>query len=254
MKRLTITLVFILVGFLMADGLQAQCTPGDSLSCPDPENNGEVCPDTLPDAIVNQFYQQEFTILAPPAYHDSATGITVDLHHIKILDVGNLPPGITWVSNTVDSVFMVGTYYCVLMEGTPTVTGEYPLEIQVEVYIDFSGNPILADTIIDSTSLAIKVIEESGLIEYGFSSIQRVETFPNPFNSTFDILFNLTEPEIITFEIYNLLGKIIHSETIEAHLGENRLKFDGTKLKPGIYFCSLSDSRSTITRRIIKTH
>lgn len=253
MKKIYITFVYIIAGLLMAGEVQAQCIPGDSLSCPDPENNGEVCPDTLPNATVNQLYHQEFTILAPPEYHDTTSGITVDLHHIKILDVGNLPPGITWVSNTEDSVFMVGTYYCVLMEGTPAETGDYPLEIQVEVYINFFGTPVLADTVIDSTSLAIKVIEESGFIEYGFSSLQILESYPNPFFSSIDILFNVAKPGEITFEIFDLLGTIIHSETIEAHLGENRLKFDGTKLKAGIYFYSISDSRSTITRRIIKT-
>lgn len=253
MKKLYTLILFLLFGFLSAGTCNAQCTPGDSLSCPDPENNGEVCPELLPNAMVNQTYQQEFTILAPPAYHDSATSITIDLHHIKLLDVGNLPPGITWVSNTDDSVFMVGTYYCVLMEGTPSVTGEYPLEIQVEVYINFFGTPILADTIVDSTSLAISVIEESGLFEYGVSPIQNLEIFPNPFSSSVEFLFFLTEPEEITLEIYNLLGKRIYSETITAQLGENNLDFDGTQLNPGIYFCSFSDSRNVVSKRIIKT-
>lgn len=253
MKKLYTTILCLVFGLFLAQATFGQCTPGDSLSCPDPENNGEVCPESLPNAMVNQLYQQEFTILAPPAYHDSLTGFNIDLHHIKLLDVGNLPPGISWISNTEDSVFMVGTYYCVLMEGTPTETGEYPLEIQVEIYVNFFGTPVLADTIIDSTSLKIDVIEESGLKETRLFTIQSLETFPNPFDSQVEIVFNLTEPEEITIEVYNMLGKIIHSEIIKANFGENKLQFDGSKLKPGIYFCSLGDSRNALSRRIIKT-
>ena len=80
-------------------------------------------------------YNQQFTIIAPPEY--DIEGTIIPLHHIKIVDVKNLPPGITWETNASDSVFMVGEYYCVLLSGICNETGTFPLKIVVDVYIRF---------------------------------------------------------------------------------------------------------------------
>ncbi len=253
MKKRFISFVFLIAGILMYNAIQAQCTPGDSLSCPDPENNGEVCPDSLPDAIVNQFFQQEFTILPPPEYHDTTSGITVELHHLRILDVGNLPTGITWVSNAADSIFFPETYYCVLMEGTPTEKGDYPLKIQVEVYINFFGTPVLADTVTDSTSLAIHVTDPSGINDYKLYGFKVHKTAPNPFYNKLDIGFSVSIPGQFTFELYDLLGNKLNSQKLSAQYGENHFYLDDKNIKPGMYIFTIFNNKDRYASRVIKS-
>ena len=252
MKNTTSILVFLMVFIMLPRLLQAQCIPGNEITCPDPENNGEICPDVLPNAIVNQLYNEEFTILAPSSYTDSATGITVDLDHLRIVDVGNLPPGITWVCNAPDNILLPGVYNCVLMEGTPPSKGLYTLKINVEVTIDFFGQAVLYDTIVDSTSLAINVVDASGISEFNASTFRLISTGPNPFTTWFEILYTLKEPGEINFQLYNLLGKLIRTETIQSVSGENRLVFDATELPRGVYTYSLGNLQNSITYRLIK--
>nr|NQU94143.1 T9SS type A sorting domain-containing protein [Bacteroidota bacterium] len=250
MEKVKYVLVLIF-GWLFINLTYAQCIPGDETSCPDPENNGEVCPDSLPNANVNQYYEQVFTILAPPQYTDSVLGVTVDLHHLKLLNVGNLPPGIGWVSNTQDSVFMVGTYYCVLLDGTPTEKGEFPLEIEVEVYISFLGNPILADTIIDSTSLTINVTDPSSIHEFESSTFSVTGASPNPFQDFLNIGFTILSPGEIKFELFDVMGNKIDDHRQFYQPGENNYCLKNKNLKPGLYVYSISDNTNRYTARVI---
>jgi len=253
MKNTSFILAFLLV-FLISPRINlAQCTPGNEVTCPDPENNGEICPDVLPDAVMNQLYQQEFTILAPAQYTDSTSGITVDLDHLRIVDVGNLPTGITWVSNAPDDILLPGVYNCVLMEGTPQTKGNYTLKINVEVTINFFGQPVLYDTIVDSTSLAINVVDASGIGEFSATSFNILSSVPNPFTTWFEVLYTMKEPGEMSFKLYNLLGKLIRMQTIPSITGENRFVFDATGLPQGIYIYSLGDSQNSVTRRMIKS-
>ncbi len=251
MKNATFILAILAVLWCFPLVTKAQCTPGNEITCPDPEGNGQICPDVLPDATVNQLYHQEFTILAPSQYTDSTTGLTVQLDHLRIIDIGNLPPGITWTPNVADSILLPGVYNCVLLEGTCDTKGTYTLQINVEVTI-FFGQPILFDTIVDSTSLAINVVDASGIGEYSQSSFEITGSGPNPFNSYFEVTFNIREPARVTFEIFNVLGTLIHHENISAGPGENRFVFDATGLDPGIYIYKLADERTNLTRRLIK--
>jgi len=256
MKKSSYTSVFILVLLLFPFFLIAQCIPGDATSCPDPENNGEICPDTLPNAIFNQLYSQDFTILAPPEFIvDTNAGIVIDLHHIKLIGIDNLPPGLTWISNASDSVFMVGTYYCVLMEGIPEQKGQFPLHIEVDVYVPgiLGSPPIKVATIIDSTSLLINVTDPSGVGQELFSNLTGLEYAPNPFYNQIELKFTHTNSEQVTFEVFNLLGTRLHHKTFRSAPGINHISYDAPDLEPGLYLFSIRDAQHTYTGRIIKS-
>lgn len=254
MKRL---LLYTLLGgifLLLPATIRAQCTPGDETTCPDPENNGEFCPETLPEAVFEEPYLQDFTILPPPEYVvDSNAGIVVQLHHITLKNVSNLPPGLSWVSNSEDSVFMVGTYYCVLLEGTPTEKGLFPLHIQVDVYVPgiLGSPPIFVGTVTDSTTLALNVADPSSVGEPG-SGISGITIGPNPFRDQLTVNFTHTGSSSIHFEIYDLLGTRIHGQEVRSYAGINQIQYTGAALKPGMYLILLRDEEKTYTARIIK--
>jgi hypothetical protein len=251
----TIRFLTIMMGFFALPVLlSAQCTPGDETSCPDLEGNGEICPETLPNAVIDQPYSQEFTILAPPTYEYQ--GLPFDLHHITLKSIDNMPPGITWESNAPDSVFMVGTYYCVLLEGTASEKGIFPLRIVIDVYIPGIGgsDPIKVATVTDSTSLSISVTDPSGIGDLTEQNLSQLNCSPNPFTRDFELTFRSREPEDVTVEVHTLMGQLIVSEPHKLQTGENSIALDGSGLLPGIYFVSIRNSRGVLTHRMVKSN
>jgi len=233
MKRIFFTLILLSSLFYITQSSFSQCVPLTPDECPDPENNGEICPDTLPMAFINQFYSQVATIL-PPSVYITEDSIEIELHSVQLMEVANLPEGITWQSNTEDSIFMAGEYYCVLMEGTPDSAGEYALRIVVDVYILFFGVPVKVATAVDSTSLTLVVVDNTGIKED--ASFHAGHNIPNPFKSETRISYYADEAGTATFEVYSLVGRRVHSEQFNAGEGENVLLFDGQRLSAGTYF------------------
>jgi hypothetical protein len=237
MKRKIITLLLLLPIYLLCQNGYSQCTPATPEQCPDPENNGQVCPDSLSVAHVGQLYSEVATI-KPPATYMMADSSLIDLHHVKLMEVANLPEGITWQSNTSDSIFIAGEYYCVLMEGTPVLAGDYPLRIVVDVYVVVIPGwpPIKVATVTDSTSLTLVVINDAGINGDHQSPLVVRHNIPNPFQRYTRIAFYSEISGSVDFEVYSLLGKNVFHQNIIAVRGENSLVFNGQTLPEGPYF------------------
>lgn len=229
---------FLILISLILNGLNAfsQCDPMTPEECSDPENNGEICPDTLEVGFLNRFYSQVATIKPPAVYFLPPDSTEINLHHVKLMEVGNLPPGLTWTSNSADSVFIAGEYYCVLMEGTPDSAGIYPLRVTVDVYVMVFNVPVKVATVTDSTSLSIVVIDDTGIGESFESKVQSLQNVPNPFFSQTTVNYFTEKPANGTFEVYTIQGKRIHTENIHSNKGDNILVYNGINIEPGMYF------------------
>jgi hypothetical protein len=255
MKKTFILIVLLPVFMLYSLLLSGQCTPGDETTCPDPEENGEICPDSLPNGVIFHTYSQVITVLPPPKIViDSVAGTFIDLHHITLIDVGNLPPGLSWESNAENNVFLVGNYYCALIEGVPEVAGVYPLKIIVDVYIPgiFGSDPIKITTATDSTSLAITITETAGVNE---SDAFRFPGFsPNPFKNAFNLRFYTAEPGIFSIDLFDLTGNKVSGITYQANQGQNKIRIDGSHLPAGVYLYSIRNDQQFYSGRILKTN
>lgn len=248
---LLITFLISLIGYNMVLG---QCTPGDAETCPDPENNGQICPDSLPNAAINNLYGQEFTIL-PPSFFVTETNDTIQFHHIQLMDIENLPEGFSWVSNSADSVFIPGEYYCVVIEGTPNAVGFYQLRIIVDIYVEpIPGFPVWIAQQVDSTSLSVQVTwDPNGVDTFDKESFDFQGGVPNPFSHTSKLGFYTTENGSYELSLYDLLGNLIYKESMNAISGDNYFQYDGKNLPEGMYICSISNQYRKISRRIIKS-
>jgi len=251
------TIFFIItVSLLSLNIVNAQCTPGNAETCPDPEGNGEVCPDSLPNGIIDVNYNEEFTILPPP-YYVTPELDTIVFHHLQLMDVANLPPGLTWEANAENNDFYPGIYYCVLMDGIPIDTGYYVLKITVDVYVEILPGfpPVLAGTAIDSTSLALIITEDyTGLHESMNKQFELISSYPNPFEHTTKIGIEVINPEMFTLDVIDLLGNNVYSEKIYAGTGENYFVFDGSFLPGGVYIYSVSSSDKRLSKILTKAY
>jgi hypothetical protein len=68
------------------------------------------------------------------------------------------------------------------------------------------------------------------------------QSYPNPFNPSTIIRFDIPEPSIVTLKVYNVLGQevavLVNGEFREA--GQYDVRMDGSKLSSGVYFYRLT--------------
>jgi len=254
MKLKPLTFYLLLLSFCFAAMTAwSQCEPASPEQCPDPENNGQVCPDSLTVARIGQLYSQVATI-KPPAIYLMEDSTEIELHHVKLMEVGNLPAGITWQSNTIDSIFTAGEYYCVLMKGTPVLAGDYPLRIVVDVYVVVVPGwpPIKVATVTDSTSLTLVVVDDAGIKGNENTSLFVRQNIPNPFQCNTRIDFHSEIIGTVDFEVYSILGQRVYDQQIIAIRGENSLIFNGQMLPEGPYFYIFRSARYKSTGIMIR--
>lgn len=235
MKTIFTHLIWLTFTLLMVNTIQAQCVP-DGTNCIDTGATGQICPDSLAAGTVNQTYEEVITVW-PPEYFEY-NGSTVYLSHIKILDVENIPPGMTFESNATDNIFAVGSYYCILISGTPTDTGHYNLKISIEPWI--MNVPLTGYVVVDSTSLFIDILPETNAQnEVSSSTFSVGPAYPNPFQNTTELVCNLPTPGDINLKVWDELGRIMIEENIFLPQGKNSIPIQANELVSGTYFYSL---------------
>jgi len=235
MKNLLLTLGLALFSFMGSSVIMAQCTPADSITCPDTTGRGAICPDTLKTAYLNQAYEQVVTMVIPTSYD---TGIySVPLDHLQLKNVEGLPTGIDWKTNAEDNIFLAGKYYCIDFKGTPTQSGHYPLKVYVDIYSSYGGVAILLGQTIDSTSLWIDVLEANAVAQFPKWKAT-FKAWPNPFRNTLHLNFISNQPETVQVDIFNLLGQKLYRQKFNAITGKNSIPIN----------CNLLPSQTLIIR------
>ncbi len=248
MKHFIPYIVTILILIVYPRFSFSQCQP-DTANCMDVLLPGEICPLILPDGIVNQAYEEVFTVIPP----DTAMIMNLPVQIVKIVidTVGNMPPGLNYQTNS--DTFYVDTSYCVLLSGTPTTPGVYDLHIRVIPYIySFIFGVIQVPAIEDDTSLTIIIREPSGIDEFRGKIFAALEAIPNPFETTTRIGFYTAGQSSFELRIYNLLGQLAYHESFIGIPGRNYFNFNGIDLKPGTYLYKISGNGNSVTKKLIK--
>jgi hypothetical protein len=134
MKNIRLVLIFLLSVSINLAYSQCEVDPG----CEDPEGDGEVCPEILPDAIEATPYSESATILCAQELEGAL------VHHMELVEVLNIPPGMDYTCQDDVCTFYPAEPRCILLFGTPDVGayGTYELTIIVEVFVDVFGMPV----------------------------------------------------------------------------------------------------------------
>lgn len=251
MKKPTRFLFLIIPLFFYVNLTLAQCTPGDEESCPDPENNGQICPDSVAPVIIGVDYHQEITML-PPSEIDTLN-ITAELYYIKLVSIEGLPDGIDWVTNTDDNIFEAGTYYCILFSGNSTADeGTYPIKIEVDLYVKFFGDTLEVPGLVDSTSISMQVMQPNAVGENGsFDFVTNV--WPNPFQDELNIELVSSPNNPVELRIYNMLGQTVYNKIYSTASTDGILRIDAAFLPEGMYFVAIKNNNEQYTRLISRS-
>jgi hypothetical protein len=75
--------------------------------------------------------------------------------------------------------------------------------------------------------------------------------FPNPFTGSTEIRFTSPSTKEIRVEVRDMVGKTIIGKTILAKAGSNAVNIKSDKLIPGIYFYTISDGKTSFSRKMV---
>lgn len=84
------------------------------------------------------------------------------------------------------------------------------------------------------------------------ASLTLYQNFPNPFNPTTTIQFDLPEAGAVSLEVFNLKGELV--ETLlneELSSGSHKLIFDAAGYSSGVYFYRLNAEQSVLSRKMV---
>lgn len=86
------------------------------------------------------------------------------------------------------------------------------------------------------------------------NNAQNINVYPNPASDLFTTEFSVTETQEMTFEIYDLNGKLVFTLLNDkVKKGNNRFQFSVQYLTPGIYFLKANNKAGIVfTRKIIR--
>jgi Secretion system C-terminal sorting domain len=114
----------------------------------------------------------------------------------------------------------------------------------------YEGSIFLSGAILNGVTYG----EIVGIKDKYFSSndFKLYQNFPNPFNPSTNIKFEVKEQSLVNLKVYDILGNIV-ADLIneEKHPGRYSATFNGDKLSSGIYFYKLTTGSKTQVKKMI---
>ena len=248
MKIITGLVTLALSASIFLVEVAGQCEP-DTVNCVDTGTPGQICPRNLPDGTLGVSYDESITVLAPPTFEYQ--GNLIDVAYIIVDSVLNLPPGIEYWASA--EQFYPDSAYCIQVFGTPEQEGEFQLAIYVTPFITYLGTIIQGEQVVNDTSVVMTVNGPSSIDPSGADEFEVLPVFPNPFSEVAKLGFYTPSGDEVNLKVFNILGEMMHEETVEVSPGEHYFRFDGNKLQAGTYFYRVTNSAQYYTGKFIKS-
>ena len=243
-----ILLVLIIVGSAIATGFSQSCSP-DSLYA---DSLYGAWPDTVtnfPAGQVGVFYSQILDFKIPADAGEIDTNYAgVPLDSVSLTDVTGLPPGLSYVCDNSNCSWLGGEIGCASLYGTPTTPGTYDVVIELEGYITFIW--VISEPAV-FTGYVIEITPAMDIIVRRKDEFSSKQNSPNPFSEETWIEFSAGKSANVDFRVMDIIGNVVHQETVNANVGENRIRFKNSGLSDGIYMYTLSNGERSITKKMI---
>ena len=102
-----------------------------------------------------------------------------------------------------------------------------------------------------------KLIQYYFYEEYQGTGISAIPTLastvlPNPFTINVAIQLNVTEAGNHTFEVYNMAGQLVHTESRQLTPGQQTIVWDGQDVPQGVYFYNINAQSGIAKGKLIK--
>ena len=145
-------------------------------------------------------------------------------------------------------------FYLIVMSQEPRAKSQ---EFLSNVFV-LSSESVLAE--IDGNLISTDKLAIPSLIVNSPQSIVSLSCYPNPFNNITNINYTIPEDGNVEISLYNVLGEKVgalvtastSSATEYQKAGQYTVKFDGSNLRQGVYYCELRMENGDI--KITKTN
>ncbi|RQW00049.1 choice-of-anchor D domain-containing protein [bacterium] len=189
--------------------------------------------------------------------------ISTSFHNFGGVAVGDSATFIVTLTNTgtapltISEIVSSAPYYTDF-EDPVSLEPDFSRDINVTFRPDTSG--LFRDTIIIySNGLegpvlvvlwgggSLEISEEANFLPINFD----LQCYPNPFNPTTTISFDLNHPGMVKLNVFDVTGRLV-STLVDDNMiaGEHRVIFDGAGLGSGIYFARMEAGSQIMTRKM----
>lgn len=94
----------------------------------------------------------------------------------------------------------------------------------------------------------------TAVVDHSSASVQSfvLQNFPNPFNSSTTISYQLPMNSHVVLKVYDVLGRVVATLVNEEQIiGEHKVVFNASGLSSGIYFCVLSVGAQSFSQSLL---
>lgn len=274
MKRIIFTLLAIgTFGWASAQqcgaGVAGNCVPSGTLATPGFQDWNTV------DCIVRgveggtSIEFKNFTDFNSPVGPVTITRMRFD-------SIENLPCGLCWktkgtLGNTDDNIFDADEDGCIYIYGnTNDVAGQYKLRIKLSADLGVGFLPQV-DAEVGNIRMYVRVKDAGGAcpdvdtsaasqtvnpancpvgIKDDLSAVNALQIVPNPITSVAEVSFVSSANGTFTTRLMDITGKEVARQEIEVTVGKNETTIQRNSLPAGVYFYTISDGTTTITRKV----
>ncbi len=182
-----------------------------------------------------------------------------------ILTVAGLPAGVNGVFDHTNGSYNSTESGTLTLTGMPTASGAFNVQITSVTEgsfsvagqnLSFPGTvPIVGTAIppapnVFDKSYPMNVSGSASIQDLSKSDFSVVQNMPNPFSGVTTIAFNTPAPANVGVKVFDMLGKEVSTQNINTKAGVNEVEFDGSNLKEGIYFYSVTNGSKTFTQKM----
>jgi len=210
-------------------------------------------------ACIGQPYTQSITIKVPSSF--TFQGILLNITSASLATTGavtGLPTGLTYSCDPPNCVFNANTLGCVLIKGTPSNPAQAPdtldLSIKAKVVtafgpldITFPG-PIAPGNYYLILQTAAGCVSAASDVNNPFTSIKNA---PNPFADQTVFHIESDQNGEFQFNVFNLLGQNVASQTVQLSEGYNQFTFNAAQLANGAYYFVLGNKTGQTTGKMV---
>jgi len=245
MKRTLLLLSFFSILTL---GAFAQCTPAVV-------GNAGIYPDSATNfmpAYQGQAYNQLITVKVPADTMQS--GFPVPIDRIELVSIVGLPQGLSYSCVPSNCKFPGGQTNCAVITGTTNdPVGVYTLTVTVEPFIGTSPF-VISNGPTTFSYYKIVVNPANSTQSLSANSFSVIQSVPNPADNACDIYYTLTSKADVEIRLMNAIGKEVQKIKTNGNPGTNKYELNTANLPQGIYFYSINNGQSTLTKRLVVNH
>ena len=215
----------------------------------------------LAPACIGQVYAQSVTIEVPSVFVYLGTSISLNSASIATSGaISGLPSGITYLCDPPNCVFNANTLGCILLYGTPNNPAQAPdttdLVINATANTSFGPIPITFPGPFAPGNYYFILAQAGNCIvgAYDLSSqISSIKNSPNPFSDATNINLVSAVTGKFNFEVFDVLGRNLYTQTVNLVEGENQFTFEAGNLPNGSYYYVISNTEGKVSRLMMIT-